>query len=73
VEFLIFDIYGFTTFDQRITELVQICDAFFLVYSLTKLGSFNIMKEIKKNICDIKNFKHDRKAPVIIVGKFRRK
>ena len=69
----LYDILGVDEFNNKIDQLIRECNAFALVFSLTKPSSFTRLEVIKNRIYSIKDNVADfRNIPIIVLGELNR-
>ena len=69
----IFDVLSIDEFNNLIDNLIQQSDIFIIVFSLTKLSSFEKVTKIRNRIYSVKDCSGASKLPIVVVGELRRK
>ena len=64
----LFDIQGIDDFNSAIDNLIRKCEAFILVFSMTKTSTFNKVEIIKNRIYSNKYTMDFRQIPIVVVG-----
>lgn len=68
----LFDIQGIDDFNSAIDNLIRKCEAFILVFSMTKTSTFNKIEIIKNRIYSNKYTLDFRQIPIVVVGRVTR-
>ena len=69
----IYDILSIDEFNHQIDRLIQASDIFVIVFSITRLSSYEMVSKIKNRIHNIKDAPYDSFIPILIVGGLIRK
>ena len=65
----IYDILSIDEFNHQIDNLIQASDVFVIVFSITRLSSYEMVSKIKNRIHNIKDTPYDSFIPILIVGR----
>ncbi len=68
----LFDIQGIDDFNSAIDNLIRKCEAFVLVFSMTKTSTFNKIEIIKNRIYSNKYTIDFKQIPIVVVGELTR-
>ncbi len=68
----IYDVLSIDEFNHQIDRLIQASDVFVIVFSITRLSSYEMVSKIRNRICNIKDTPYDSFVPILIVGGLNR-
>ena len=67
-DLVIYDILGIDDFNNKIDNMIRECQCFMIIFSITRLTSFEKVKKIKNRIFTIKKMDKVREYPLVLIG-----